>query len=89
MLFFNLEVLKGKPTKSIWIMAHLKLSKRYVFGTKNLKKKTKIAIHMDLWKYGQIWTIQKTLTIKWLMFSKKKNRHMSLSYCIWSYIESQ
>jgi hypothetical protein len=26
---------------------------------------------MDLWKYGQILTIQKTLTIKQLKFSKK------------------
>jgi hypothetical protein len=24
-VIFNLEVLKGKPTKSIWLMAHLKL----------------------------------------------------------------
>jgi hypothetical protein len=26
---------------------------------------------MDLWKYGQIWTIQKSLTIKWLGFQRK------------------
>jgi hypothetical protein len=41
-----LEVLKGKPTKFIKIMPHLKLSKTYVFGTKKLKKK--VTIHMDL-----------------------------------------
>jgi hypothetical protein len=35
-----------------------------------LKKKTKIATHMDLWKYGQILTIQKFLVIKRLRFSK-------------------
>jgi hypothetical protein len=52
MSFLNLEVLKGKPTKSIKIMPHLKLSKTHAFGTKKLKIKTKIAIHMDLWKYG-------------------------------------
>jgi hypothetical protein len=48
MSFFNLEVLKGKPTQSRGIMPHLKLSKTYAFGTKNFFKKTKIAIHMDL-----------------------------------------
>jgi hypothetical protein len=31
-----------------------------------------IATHMDLWKYGQIWTIQKSLVIKWLNFSKRR-----------------
>jgi hypothetical protein len=72
MSFFNLEVLKGKHTKSIKIMPHLKLSKKNAFGTKKLKIKTKIATHMDLWKYGQILTIQKSLGIKRLSFSKKK-----------------
>jgi hypothetical protein len=42
MSFFNLEVLKGKPTKSIGIMSHLKLSKAYAFGIKRLKKKQKL-----------------------------------------------
>jgi len=37
MSFFNLEVLKGQPTKSIWIMPQMKLSKTYVFRTKKLK----------------------------------------------------
>jgi hypothetical protein len=35
-------------------------------------------IHMDLWKYGQILTIQKSLTIKLLRFSKKR-------FFIWVY----
>jgi hypothetical protein len=48
MSFFNLEVVKGKPTKSIKKMSHLKLSKTYVFGTKNLKKKQKLQL---LWTY--------------------------------------
>jgi hypothetical protein len=54
MLIFKLEVLKGKPTMSIWIMAHVNFSKTYICETKNVLEKTKIAIHMDLWKYGQI-----------------------------------
>jgi hypothetical protein len=41
-----------------------KAFKKYPFGTKKFKKKTKIATHMDLQKYGQILTIQKSLTIK-------------------------
>jgi hypothetical protein len=32
MSFFNLEVIKGKPTKSIKIMPHLKLSKNMLLG---------------------------------------------------------
>jgi hypothetical protein len=43
MSFLNLEVLKGKPTKSIKIMPHLKLSK-----TKKIENKIKIATHMNL-----------------------------------------
>jgi hypothetical protein len=34
MSFFNLEVLKGKPTKSIKIMPHLKTFKKMVLGLK-------------------------------------------------------
>jgi len=48
-------------------MPHLKLSKTYVF-----EKHTKIVTHMYLWKYDQILTIQKSLAIKWLRFSKKR-----------------
>jgi hypothetical protein len=40
--------------------------------------KTKFATRRDLWKYGPILTIQKTLTIKWLNFSKKR-------FLIWVY----
>jgi hypothetical protein len=45
MSFFNLEVLKGKPTKSIGIMSHLKLS--ICFWDKKNEKQTKIVTHMD------------------------------------------
>jgi hypothetical protein len=55
MSFFNLEVLEGKPTKSMKIMPHLKLSK-----------------NMDLLKYDQNSTIQKSLAMKRLKFSKKR-----------------
>jgi hypothetical protein len=30
---------------------------------------------MDLWKYGQILTIQKSLAIKWLRLSKKDSSY--------------
>jgi hypothetical protein len=68
MSFFSLEILKGKPTKSREIIFCLKLSKTYAFETKKSKKKTKIPTHMDLWKYDQILTIHKFLTIKQLRF---------------------
>ncbi len=51
MLFFNLEVLKKKPTKSIRIMPHLELSKTCVFRTKKLKRKIKLQL---IWTY-EIW----------------------------------
>jgi len=44
---------------------------------------------MDLWIYGQILTIQKSLTIEWLRFSKKIIFHMSLLSYITLYIEFQ
>jgi len=47
MSFFNLEVLKGKPTKSIKIMPHLKLSKTWIWD-KNFEKQKKVATHMDI-----------------------------------------
>jgi len=37
-----------------------------------IKKQTKITTHLDLWKYGQIVTIQKSFINKLLRFSKKK-----------------
>jgi hypothetical protein len=47
-----------------------KTFKKYVFQIKKIEKQTKIVTHRDLWKYGSILTIQKSLTIKWLRFSK-------------------
>jgi len=35
MSFFNLEILKGKPTKFIGIMPHLKLFKKKLLEQKN------------------------------------------------------
>jgi hypothetical protein len=35
MSFLNFEVLKKKPTKSIGIMPHLKLSKNMLLGERN------------------------------------------------------
>ncbi len=74
MSFLKLKILKGKPKKSKGIMPNLKLSKNMLLGQRNWKQ-TKIAIHMDLWKYGQILTIQKSLTIKWLRFSKTNSSY--------------
>jgi hypothetical protein len=47
-VIFNLEVLKGKFTKFVWIMPHVKLSKTYDFGTKKLKNKKKLQL---IWTY--------------------------------------
>jgi hypothetical protein len=69
MSFLNLGILKRKPTKSIWIIAHVKLFKLCFWG-KKIEKKTKIVTHMDLWKYVQILIVQKSLIIKQLRFSK-------------------
>ncbi len=70
MSFFNLEVLKWQPTKSIWIFLQVKFSKNMLLGQKNWTI-NKIATRRDLWKYGLILIIQKSLIIKWLNFSKK------------------
>ncbi len=57
MSFFNLEVLKGKPTKSIKIMPRLKISKK-----KNWEKNIeKIIIKLQL-----IWTYENM--VKFLTF---------------------
>jgi hypothetical protein len=40
--FFNLKVLKRKPTKSKGIMPHLKLSKNMFLGQKKIKNKQKL-----------------------------------------------
>jgi len=55
-----------------------KTFKNICFWDKEIEKQTKITIHMDLWKYGQILTIQKSLTIKQLRFLKKR-------FLIWVY----
>jgi hypothetical protein len=48
MSFFNLEVLRGKLTKFIKIMPHLKLSKNVLLGQ---KKKQKLQL---TWMYENI-----------------------------------
>jgi len=57
MSFFNLKIQKRKPTKSIKIMPHIKLSKNMLLGQKKIEKQTKITTHIDLQKYVQILTI--------------------------------
>jgi hypothetical protein len=47
MSFFNLEVLKGKPTKSIKTMPYLKISKNMILGQK-ISKKQKLQL---IWTY--------------------------------------
>jgi len=47
MSFLNFEIQKRKPTKSIKVMPHLKLSKK-CFWDKTFEKQTKSATHMDL-----------------------------------------
>jgi len=59
--------------------APFKTLKNYMFlGQKNWKANKNCNSYMDLWKYGQILTIQKFLTIKQLRFSKKR-------FLIWVY----
>jgi hypothetical protein len=58
-----LEVLKGKSTKSIGIMPHLKLLETYVFGTKKLKNKQKLKF---------IWTYELCMNI--LIYSQKHKK---------------
>jgi len=50
-VIFYLKVLKGKPTKSRWIVNYVKFSKKNLLGQK-IEKQTKIATHMDIGKYG-------------------------------------
>jgi hypothetical protein len=71
-IFFNLEVLKQKPTKSIWIMAHVNLSKTYDFGT-NFKTKNKNCNLYGLMKIWSNFNHQKSLIIKQLRFSKNNS----------------
>jgi hypothetical protein len=79
---------KKKPHKVQRNNGPSNIFKNTCFWTKKIEKQTKITIHMDLWKYGQILTIQKTsLTIKWLRFSKKRFLiwvyHLVLHYIYW------
>jgi hypothetical protein len=48
MSFFDLEVLKRKPTKSKGIMPCLELSKKKLLWDKEIEKQRKIVTHMDL-----------------------------------------
>ncbi len=68
MSFLNLEVLK-ETHKFQMNNDPCKAFESICFWDKDIKKQRKIAIHMDLWKYGQILTIQKSLIIKLLRFS--------------------
>jgi hypothetical protein len=43
-----------------------------MFLPKKIENKIKIATPRDLWKYGPILTIQKSLIIEWLKFFKKR-----------------
>jgi len=77
-VILKFENLKGKTHKVLKNNAPSKTFQKILLEQKNWKKKTKIATHMDLWKYGQILTIQKSLTIKQLRFSNKR-------FFIWIY----
>jgi hypothetical protein len=44
MSFYNLEVLKGKPTKFLGIMPHLKVSRPYGSRIKKLKIKQNVQL---------------------------------------------
>jgi hypothetical protein len=71
MSFLKFESPKKKTHKFHKNNAPSKAFKQYFLGQKNWKIKIiklKIAIHMYLWKYGKILTIQKSLAIKWLRF---------------------
>ncbi len=75
---FKFESPKRKTHKVHKNNVPCKTFKKYAFGIKKIEKQTHIAIHMNLWKYGQILIIQKTLIIKQLRFSKKM-------FLIWIY----
>jgi hypothetical protein len=68
-------------------MPHIKLSKKS-FWDKFFEKQSKIATHMDLWKYGQILNHSKVLSSETIKVFKEKILHMSLSSLSY-YIESQ
>jgi hypothetical protein len=72
-VIFKFESLKRKnPCYVQKNNAPSKIFNFFFFWNKKIKKQTKIATHMDLWKCGQILTVQKSLTIKRLRFQTKK-----------------
>ncbi len=77
-VIFKFESPKRKTHKVLRNNAPSKTFKNICFWNKEIEKQTKNATHMDLWKYGEILTIQKSLTIKWLKFSNKR-------FLIWIY----
>jgi len=87
-VIFEFGNLKKKTHKVHTNNVPFKTFKSICFWDKEIEKQKKIVTHMDIWKYGQILTVQRSLTIKWLRFSEKKIPHMSLSSYITSYIES-
>ncbi len=77
-VIFKFGNLKRKTHKVHRNNVPSKTFKCICFWDKEIEKQTKIVSHMDLWKYGQILTIQRSLIIKWLRFSKKR-------FLIWVY----
>jgi hypothetical protein len=77
MSFLNLEVLKRKPTKSRWIMTHVKLSKNMFLGQRNWKTNKNCNLY-GLMKIWSNFNHSKVLIIKWLRFWKKR-------FLIWIY----
>jgi hypothetical protein len=81
MPIFNFEILKRKPTKSIWtIHASSKVSKKYGFGGKNLKIKLKIVIHMKLWSnsnHSKVWKYDLAKVNKGRAFNMNLSFHIT------------
>jgi len=71
-VIFQLGSLKRKTHKVHMNNDPCKTFKNICFWDRKFEKQTKIATCINLWKYGQILTIQKSLTIKWLRFSKRR-----------------
>ncbi len=65
-VIFKFESCKKKTHKVHKNNAPSKLSKKCFWDKKKLEKKRKIGTHMDLWKYGYILIIKKSLFIKGL-----------------------
>jgi hypothetical protein len=75
--FLHLEVLKGKATKSIWIMHDVKVFKNMLLGQKKMKT-NKNCNWYGLMKIWSNFNHSKVLSIKWLRFSKNR-------FLIWVY----